>query len=155
LSNTENVVPIRPATFDDIPAMIDLANRAATAAHWSIQQYRQIFTNEIPRRVALVSDEQSVVRAFLIGRILGNEWEIENMAVSESLRRQGIGKMLLDEFLAASRTEGSKAVFLEVRQSNVAARGLYERCGFAENGRRQRYYTEPAEDAILYQILLT
>jgi ribosomal-protein-alanine N-acetyltransferase len=155
LSKTKNAVPIRPATPADLSAIIDLANRATSAAHWSVEQYQEVFTTKIPRRIALVSDKQSVVHAFLIGRILGNEWEIENMVVAESLRRQGIGKMLLDKFLAASRTEGAKAAFLEVRESNVAARRLYEGRGFAENGRRQRYYTEPAEDAILYQIFLT
>jgi [ribosomal protein S18]-alanine N-acetyltransferase len=135
--------------------MIDLANRAASAAHWSVEQYQQIFTTKIPRRVAMVSEEQSTVLGFLIGRGLGSEWELENMAVSASRRRQGIGKMLLDEFLAASEIEGAKAIFLEVRESNFAARLLYESCGFVENGRRQTYYAEPAEDAILYQKFLT
>jgi ribosomal-protein-alanine N-acetyltransferase len=148
-------LPIRLATSADIPAIIDLANRTASAAHWSVEQYQQIFTNEIPRRIALVSEEQSAAHAFLIGRVLAGEWELENMVVSESRRRQGIGKMLLEKFLAASGKEGAMAVFLEVRESNVAARGFYESCGFAENGRRARYYTEPAEDAILYQIFLT
>jgi [ribosomal protein S18]-alanine N-acetyltransferase len=146
---------IRRATPADIPAIIDLANHAANAAHWSIEQYRQIFTNEIPRRVALVSDEQSVMHAFLIGRVLDSEWELENMAVCESLRRQGIGKMLIDEFFVAAKTEDAKVIFLEVRESNLAARRLYEKCGLVENGRRPRYFAEPVEDAILYQIFLT
>jgi [ribosomal protein S18]-alanine N-acetyltransferase len=150
----KNILPIRPATPADIPAIIDLASRSTSAAHWSIEQY-QIFTNEIPRRVALINDEQSVVHAFLIGLILDHEWELENVVVSESRRRQGIGKMLLEKFLAATKTEGAKVIFLEVRESNVAARHLYESCGFAENGRRERYYSEPIEDAILYQIFLT
>jgi ribosomal-protein-alanine N-acetyltransferase len=147
-------LPIRLATSADIPAIVDLANRAASAAHWSGEQYQRIFADKTPRGVALVSDEQSVVHSFLIGRALDGEWELENIVVSNSRRRQGIGKMLLDEFLAAAKTEGAKAVFLEVRESNFAARRLYESCGFAENGRRQRYYAEPAEDAILYRITI-
>jgi ribosomal-protein-alanine N-acetyltransferase len=148
-------LPIRPATAADILAIIDLANHAVSAPHWSIEQYQQVFANKIPRRIAFVSDEQSAVHAFLIGRVLEDDWELENMVVLDSRRRQGIGKMLLGEFLEAARTEGATAVLLEVRESNVAARGLYESCGFTENGRRQRYYAEPAEDAILYQIFLT
>jgi ribosomal-protein-alanine N-acetyltransferase len=148
-------VPIRPATLADIPAIVGLASRAAHAAHWSVEQYQEIFTSKIPRRFALVSEDQSAVHAFLIGRVLDGEWELENLVVSASRLRQGIGKRLLDEFLAAAKADGAKAIFLEVRASNVAARGLYESCGFAENGSRLRYYMEPTEDAILYQIFLT
>jgi [ribosomal protein S18]-alanine N-acetyltransferase len=134
---------------------MDLANRAVSAAHWPVEQYQQVFTNKLPRRIALVSEDRSAVHAFLIGRVLSGDLELENLVVSDSWRRQGIGKMLLDKFIAAAKTEGGKTVFLEVRESNAAARGLYESCGFVENGRRQRYYKEPAEDAILYQIFPT
>ena len=47
---------------------------------------------------------------------------------------------------------GAKAVFLEVRESNYAARALYEKWAFVESGRRRRYYQDPNEDAILYRI---
>jgi ribosomal-protein-alanine N-acetyltransferase len=146
---------IRHATPADIPAILDLAHRAVRAAHWPVEQYQRIFANETPRRVALVSDEQSSVQAFLVGRVLNDEWELENIVVSDLLRQQGLGKRLLDEFLGAAKTEGAKTAFLEVRESNAAARRLYEKSGFVENGRRQRYYTAPAEDAILYHKFLT
>jgi ribosomal-protein-alanine N-acetyltransferase len=42
-------------------------------------------------------------------------------------------------------------VFLEVRESNAAARTLYENAGFEQTGRRRSYYTSPLEDAILYR----
>ncbi len=38
---------------------------------------------------------------------------------------------------------------LEVRASNRAAIGLYNSFGFNESGRRQRYYSDPIEDAVL------
>jgi ribosomal-protein-alanine N-acetyltransferase len=41
---------------------------------------------------------------------------------------------------------------LEVRESNASARGLYEKQGFREAGRRRGYYTDPVEDAILYSL---
>ena len=48
--------------------------------------------------------------------------------------------------------EGAAAVFLEVRESNRAARALYEKWAFLESGRRRGYYKDPEEDAILYRI---
>jgi [ribosomal protein S18]-alanine N-acetyltransferase len=44
------------------------------------------------------------------------------------------------------------AILLEVRKSNLAARGLYEKQGFREVGRRRTYYADPEEDAILYAL---
>jgi ribosomal-protein-alanine N-acetyltransferase len=55
--------------------------------------------------------------------------------------------------VAAKRTN-STSVFLEVRESNTAARTLYERAGFEQSGRRESYYTNPPEDAILYRFTL-
>jgi ribosomal-protein-alanine N-acetyltransferase len=59
---------------------------------------------------------------------------------------------LLSELLDIARGGGAKAIFLEVRESNQAARALYEKWAFLESGRRRRYYQEPDEDAILYRI---
>ena len=131
-----------------------LADHAASAAHWSAGQYQQIFANSFLRRVVLVIEEQSVLQAFLVGRVLNTEWEIENVVVTNSRRGQGLGKQLLDEFLKVSQKESARAIFVEVRESNLAARRLYEKCGFVENGRRQRYYKEPEENAILYELSL-
>jgi ribosomal-protein-alanine N-acetyltransferase len=51
-----------------------------------------------------------------------------------------------------ARERGADTVFLEVRESNLAARRLYEKATFVEKGRRQLYYQEPEEDAIVYQL---
>jgi ribosomal-protein-alanine N-acetyltransferase len=61
---------------------------------------------------------------------------------------------LLQEFLALARSRGTEKVFLEVRESNLAARRLYEKSAFSESGRRRFYYREPQEDAIVYQLVL-
>lgn len=147
-------VLIRPVNRADIPAMMNLANRSPGAAHWLAEQYERIFADSGPRRVALLIEDQSTVHAFLIGRILDEEREIENIVVARSHHRLGLGKRLLEEFRKISQTEGAKAIFLEVRESNLPARRLYEKCGFAENGRRLGYYRQPEEDAVLYQLVL-
>ncbi len=48
------------------------------------------------------------------------------MGVAGSVLRGGLGSLLLKQFLDRARAEGAKAVLLEVRQSNLAARRLYE-----------------------------
>jgi ribosomal-protein-alanine N-acetyltransferase len=143
---------IRRATLADIPALMVLEKHAATAAHWSLQQYETAFSAEAPSRVVLILEEEAGVQAFIAGRALGEEWEIENIAVAGPVRRRGLGTRLLGEFLDLARGGGAKAVFLEVRESNLAARRLYENWAFVESGRRRRYYREPEEDAIVYRL---
>lgn len=143
---------IRPAIAADLPAMMALEKTAATAAHWSIERYEDLFRTAEPNRVALVLTDEKEVQAFAIARAVRDEWEIENIAVAGAARRRGLGTRLLGEFLDMARAKGAKAVFLEVRESNHAARALYEKWGFVENGRRRRYYQNPDEDAILYRV---
>lgn len=143
---------IRPATAADLPDMMVLEKTAATAAHWSIEQYENLFRTSEPNRVAVVLSEENGVQAFVIARAVRDEWEIENIAVADAARRRGLGSRLLGWLLDMARERSAKAVFLEVRESNHAARVLYEKWAFVENGRRRRYYQDPHEDAILYRL---
>ena len=140
---------VRAATSADIPAMITLEKHAVTAAHWSQQQYEQVFATNEPRREALVI-ERDGIQGFLVARPLDKEWEIENMAVSGPARRHGLGTRLLGEFLDRARGTGAEMVFLEVRESNHAARALYEKWAFVQSGRRKGYCRGPDEDALTY-----
>jgi ribosomal-protein-alanine N-acetyltransferase len=143
---------IRPATTADLPAMMVLEKHAATAAHWSTEQYEALFRASDSGRVALIMQEESALQGFVIARVVGEEWEIENIAVAGPARRRGLGTRLLGELLDLARARGAAAVFLEVRESNPAARALYEKWAFLESGRRPRYYKDPEEDAILYRL---
>jgi ribosomal-protein-alanine acetyltransferase len=87
---------------------------------------------------------------FLVARRVSEEWELENIVVAPGFRRQGIGMQLIDALFARVQAMKGRAVFLEVRESNAAARTLYERAGFQESGRRMHYYSGPAEDAVVY-----
>ena len=142
---------IRVAAVADLPAMMELEKRAATAAHWSAAQYEALFSASHPERVALILEEAEL-QGFVIARVLAEEWEIENVAIAGSARRRGLGTRLLGELLDLAREKGAAAVFLEVRESSRAARALYEKWAFLESGRRRRYYKDPEEDAILYRI---
>ena len=72
------------------------------------------------------------------------EFEILNVAVDPAWRRMGVAKALLHHQLARGGEH-----FLEVRESNTAARKLYERMGFAVIGTRRDYYSNPEESAIV------
>lgn len=107
------------------------------------QRRRQAWgTEQIQRRGTPVG--------FLVALHVGQEWELENVVVAPEFRGQGIGAQLIEALLARVRATNSSAVFLEVRESNAAARKLYKNAGFQETGRRKLYYSHPAECAVLY-----
>ena len=147
-------MPIRRATAADIPILMELERGAATAAHWSAAQYEAVFSHDAPSRVVLILEEANDVQGFVIGRALGQECEIENIVVAGPARRRGLGAHLVGELLDLARSSGANRVFLEVRESNLAARRLYEKLAFVESGRRKRYYQNPPEDAIVYHLSL-
>ncbi len=132
--------------------MMALEKHGATAAHWSAERYLTMFAGSGPRRVALIIEEDARIQGFLVARALDPEWEIENVGIAGPAQRHGLGARLLGEFLDLVRHQGTHAVFLEVRESNLAARALYEKWEFVESGRRKRYYSEPEEDAIVYRL---
>ena len=91
------------------------------------------------------------VEGFAVAHRIGSECEVENVVVNPESRRRGFGELLLRELMKWVQQAGCETVFLEVRDSNRAARGLYEKCGFREVGRRVKYYAQPTEDAVVYR----
>ena len=142
---------IRPATPDDIPAILSLERACSTAAHWKELEYSLVFDPGATPRMLLVAEDEGV-RGFIMVRTLGPEWEIENVAVAPESRGRGIGSALVSAVLERARLQLVDSIFLEVRASNAAARALYSRAGFEEAGQRPDYYSNPEEDAVLYRL---
>ena len=145
---------IRPATITDIAIMRGLEREAAGAAHWSAERYQSIFTEPGANRLALILEQDSAVQGFLVAHGVGPEWDLENIVIAGPAQRRGLGTALLRTFLQQAQGLGATVVFLEVRESNLAARRLYQKLGFAESGRRSRYYRDPVEDALTYRLSL-
>jgi len=103
------------------------------------------------RRIAGV--EPAVSNEYLLGFIgvwlMAGEAHVVTVAVRQTHRRMGIGERLLIAAIEQAMEFGQEVVTLEVRASNDAARRLYEKYGFANVGRRVRYYTDNNEDAII------
>lgn len=154
---------IRAANVSDLPAVLRLERACPAAAHWTESHYRDalVAAGGGPERLFLVASpapdpstatpEEPALSGFLVARYLAPEWELENIVVAEDARRRGIGRQLLSALMARAREANSQFVFLEVRESNLPARALYEKAGFREAGRRKGYYTNPPENAILYR----
>jgi ribosomal-protein-alanine N-acetyltransferase len=90
----------------------------------------------------------SVIAALVLWRVL-DEAHIATIAVHPDLRRQGVGKLLLENAMKAAYSEGARIFHLEVRTTNLAAQKLYQAFGYEIVGRRPKYYKDNGEDALL------
>jgi ribosomal-protein-alanine N-acetyltransferase len=140
-------IRIRPAEERDL-VRIHAIERASFDDPWALEGFRD--TLEHGRaRVEVAVGEDDVVLGYAVAWFVSDESEIANLAVAPEVRRRRIGVMLLDRILEAAASFGARTVFLEVRESNVAAQGLYGARGFEIAGRRKHYYRKPEEDALI------
>ena len=88
----------------------------------------------------VLAEEQGEVVGFSLGRVVADEAELLLLAVKKKAQRRGTGKLLLNRFAEDAATRGAERLYLEVRDGNSAVL-LYKSLGFAEAGRRSKYYT--------------
>ena len=137
---------VRPAVPADIPAVAALERREFAAG-----------ADEGMLSRLLDSDGGVILAAVENGGLIGCVWacfvldegEIGNIAVAPEHRRRGAGEALLTALCAEAERRNAAALLLEVRESNLAARRLYEKTGFETVGKRKNYYEKPVENAIL------
>lgn len=151
-SKGEKKAVVRAARLEDLAAILALERATLTAAHWREDDYRRLFEDGGVARLALVAEDQGHVAGFIVTASTGAEWELENIVVGEAERGRGLGSRLMQVFLEIARQREGVTVFLEVRESNRAARELYRKWGFEEKGRRKAYYLRPEEDAVVYRL---
>jgi ribosomal-protein-alanine N-acetyltransferase len=149
--------------------MIELERASSSAAHWAKELYESVFSYsgssskfyrrawvaEGNRETSSESPEQVPgILAFLVARRVDTDWELENIVVSEAIRRRGAGSLLLASLIAEARAQKGSGIFLEVRESNLSARALYKKAGFKEMDLRKGYYSDPGEDAVVSRLSL-
>jgi ribosomal-protein-alanine N-acetyltransferase len=85
-----------------------------------------------------------------------DEAHLLNVSIAKKFQGRGLGSSLLDYLIEVARGHGGQTMFLEVRPSNKAAIGLYEKFGFNEFSVRKGYYpaANGREDAILMGLAL-
>ena len=95
----------------------------------------------------LVAMEGEILIGYVGSQTVMDESDMMNIAVHPDYRRRGIAEALIAALEEQLRQRGSKALTLEVRDSNIPAITLYEKLGFTQVGLRKNYYRNPKEDA--------
>ena len=105
-------------------------------APWSPRTFEGFLS---ARGAILVSEEQG----FALGRVIVDEAELLTLAVVPEARRRGIAQKCLAAFECKAEAMGATRAFLEVAETNSAARALYQSAGWLENAIRSDYYRVP------------
>ncbi len=142
---TADAPQIRKLTYADLPQVIEIERRAFPTP-WSLAMF--VLELSKPAGVCLAAMRGEQMLGYLICSRYDAVWHIMNVAVDPEHRRRRIATALLADLLRRIDSRGARFT-LEVRASNQAAIGLYERFGFRAAGRRRRYYQDNGEDAVV------
>lgn len=140
-------VAIEPMTVADLPSLLAI-ERASFTTPWTEANFRHEIANN-PLAWNIVAKSGGELVGFACAYVVADELMINDIAVREASRRQGVGSALLRHFLDGGRRRGCLTATLEVRPSNAPARGLYAAFGFVVRGVRRGYYADTGEDALL------
>jgi [ribosomal protein S18]-alanine N-acetyltransferase len=118
---------------------------AQIAEEMSVASPGGVFVLEGPPR----REETAGICAYCAFRLLLDEMHVMNVAVAPRARRRGLARRLLGFALRRAARAGARTAFLELREGNREALGLYESLGFRPFSRRRAYYQQPVEDAVV------
>ncbi|MDO6514771.1 ribosomal protein S18-alanine N-acetyltransferase [Neptuniibacter sp. 2_MG-2023] len=146
---------IQPLTAANLSALIQLENECFVGGWSQTQLVRQL---EHPRGISLGIFAPDLVGFILLSTLL-DEAELLQIAVDSQHRGEGLGQQLLAACMPLLEEQQIKRLMLEVRESNLVARSLYNSFGFIEEGRRKGYYVSlesptVREDALLLSLML-
>jgi len=130
---------VESATLRDAPRLAQL-HAASFHRGWGDGEFESMIAerNTLVHRLRL---GRKIV-GFAVSRIGADEAEILSIAIDADKRGRGLSRNLLLTHLGHLAGRGVRRIFLEVEENNAPARRLYERCGFAVVGRRERYYQQ-------------
>lgn len=144
---------LRPMRGDDLDVVVEIEN-ATQPSPWAKTVFNDCLRGGYDCQV--IERDRIVIGFQIVSRVL-DESHLLNIAVAPAFQRRGIAWAVLRELEQQCREKSSSVIYLEVRESNAAARVLYERLGYLETGLRKAYYRTPGgrENAVLMMLELT
>lgn len=136
----------RNMTEQDVAGVAELEKKVFSDAWTSTGIYETFCQNQAFVAVAECDGE---ITGYCIIYYVMDEGEIARIAVDEKVRRQGVGRGLLDFICECCKIKKVYRLLLDVRESNEGARRFYEQYGFTVDGVRKNFYDQPKENAVL------
>ena len=136
--------PLVEADLDDVLRI----EQTSRAAQWT----RKMFLDDLvgnPFAWMFVCRKTEKIVGHICSWVLFEELHILNVAVNPDHRRCGIARAMITHALTHALAQGARSARLEVRASNTPALACYSRLGFCTTARRERYYSNPIDDAVV------
>jgi ribosomal-protein-alanine N-acetyltransferase len=140
-------ITIAPPGPDAAALLAALHQAAFPADPWSDSAMARLLA--MPGAFALIATLDDEPAGFVLARVAADEAEIVTLGVAPAHARRDIGRHLLAAAAAEAGRRGATRLFLEVAETNDAARRLYAADGFGEAGRRRRYYPDGGDAVVL------
>lgn len=137
---------IRKMQTQDLKKVVEIENQCFSTP-WSKESFADSL--KIPDALFLVAIDSEELLGYCGIYLSLDEGEITNVAVKKEARKQGVAGELLTQLQELAVAKKVSRILLEVRISNDAAIGLYEKFGFSKIGVRKKFYKNPIEDAFL------
>ena len=138
----------------DIPEVLMLERNAFGKMAWSSKDFESAINSSYDHPFVIHKAPDSRVAGYSVLRVLAPEAEVEDICVSEDMRKLGIGECLLRHMISVAREKDAGNIYLEVRSKNEAAIGLYRKLGFQDSYVRKGYYRDPVDDAVIMVLKL-
>ncbi|MFM8515711.1 MAG: ribosomal protein S18-alanine N-acetyltransferase [Actinomycetota bacterium] len=142
---------VEPMRWWHIPAVHAIESECFTVDPWSVEQFWEELAQ--PTRIYRVAMRGDEVIGYAGIFHAGADADIQTIAVRPGEQRQGIGRMLVRELIAAAHQSGATALLLEVRADNSPAIAMYRDEGFDQISLRSRYYPDGSDALILRRSL--
>ncbi len=143
-------IEIRRAFTRDLKDIMDIEEASFTSP-WP----RDVMVNEITANTfseVTVALHGKKVVSFMICWVIDCERRLQNIATAPAWRSRGVARMMMNHLLDEAQRAATSVIILEVRELNREARALYSSLGFAQTGRRNGYYSDTGEDAIIMSL---
>lgn len=127
--------------------------RQEQGCQWTLKQFEQSLTN--PLTSCEVYYQQGQIAGYVLSSNLGDMFEVLQITVASTYRRQGVATRLLTWCKEKAKLLGCERVVLEVRESNHHAIALYYKSGFQLDAIRKNYYRNKlgkVENALLMSL---
>ncbi|MBR2408507.1 MAG: ribosomal protein S18-alanine N-acetyltransferase [Lachnospiraceae bacterium] len=142
----EKTWAIRRMTEEDV-ADVAALEKENFSRPWSYDAFLNTLSDE--NYIVIISKDTDALLGYCVLLCTGEEADITNVCTAPVARGKGVATEMLTVLMEEGESRGVEEFFLEVRESNTPARGLYTKLGFEVIGLRKNYYEEPREHAVL------
>lgn len=128
---------------------VEVLERICFTDSWSGTLLADGLNNSLDSFWVLEEEADGRITGYANLRVIAGEGEIQRIAVLPGERGRGLGRKLMEIMVSSARENHVREMTLEVRSGNVPAINLYKTYGFAMEGRRKAYYSNPVEDGLI------